>query len=523
MTPTTSVDTSLADYLQKLRLQAIAGGAGGIVPASAQAKPEAPIQPPGAAPVPQLPPEAQAPPAAPNGQQMGAPIAPPTTRLKLGPGGTTTPVPITPPTPQTAAQTYQDLLRNPPIKEHPGKLRQILAAISGVGMGMLGGPTAGLGMNEMIREGPNRSRARGYAQQLELAKEASDLEAAQKAADVKSQELLAQKAAEEARAQAEASRGRTQESLRKKAEYELSPEGQAFEIQKLQIQHPNLPRERALEGPYVGTMDGKEIEGIFLDKTSGTYYYRDPQLNKLVPLTGDVKLKKEGAEKTPSEFDAYGAAFEKEHGRPMNSVEIMDYHRRALQPQDQSFKNEMQMFRARDMAKKPYQRTFDLATTQLDKINEARSMLTTGTPESQALAVPKVLTAIVSGQGTGVRITQPEMNSILSARGVKGSLEGWISAISGRGRLTPEQRQQLVDVLDDVGKLVQKKQALQSETMDKIDSAENLGELSKAQIEHRKKEIEGSTPTGQVLHGTQKSTGRPVISKDGGKTWQLAQ
>ena len=120
----------------------------------------------------------------------------------------------------------------------------------------------------------------------------------------------------------------------------------------------------------------------------------------------------------------------------------------------------------------PYQKAMSDADTQLEKIASARSMIN-GPAEGQALGIPKVLTAVVGGQGSGVRITQPEQNAILKARGIGGDLQGFINSLSGHGKLTATQQQQLTGILDDArDKLMQKRQIV-SGAVDAINGAKD--------------------------------------------------
>lgn len=119
---------------------------------------------------------------------------------------------------------------------------------------------------------------------------------------------------------------------------------------------------------------------------------------------------------------------------------------------------------------KPYEKGVYDANTQLEKIADARAMVN-GNAESQALGMPKVLTALVSGAGSGVRITQPELNSIASARGLVGDVQGTLNSWAGKGKLTPTQQQQLTGILDDVKARIEAKQAIHSNALDTINSA----------------------------------------------------
>lgn len=118
----------------------------------------------------------------------------------------------------------------------------------------------------------------------------------------------------------------------------------------------------------------------------------------------------------------------------------------------------------------PYQKASDSASSQIDKITDAENMIR-GNAESQALGIPKVLTALVGGQGTGVRITTPELNAIARARGWSGDFEGTLNRLSGKGQLASVQQQQLSQILDDVKVRLQQKQKIAIQALDSMGSA----------------------------------------------------
>ena len=93
---------------------------------------------------------------------------------------------------------------------------------------------------------------------------------------------------------------------------------------------------------------------------------------------------------------------------------------------------------------------------------------------------------MISGQSTGVRITQAEMNNIIYARGWGESIEAMTNKILGFGSLGTKEKRDLAGILDDVKTKITEKQKVLSGTMDKIDNANDLSSISKAHIEHRK-------------------------------------
>lgn len=149
---------------------------------------------------------------------------------------------------------------------------------------------------------------------------------------------------------------------------------------------------------------------------------------------------------------------------------------------------------------KPYEKANDAASTQLDKIDDARNMIG-GNAEAQALGIPKVLTALVGGQGTGVRITTPELNAIATARGWSGDLQGTLNSISGKGKLTSTQQQQLKQILDDVKTRITQKRQIANDALDKINGGATREDVIAADKEARQKMTDlesgktASTPT----------------------------
>jgi len=118
------------------------------------------------------------------------------------------------------------------------------------------------------------------------------------------------------------------------------------------------------------------------------------------------------------------------------------------------------------------------ADSQLDKILDAEKMLAGGAVQ-QALGIPKILTALISSQGSGIRITKSELDSIAKARGLKGDIEGWFNKMSGQGTLTTEQKAQAQTILNDVRERITQKKAIARQASDEIMNApDRAGVLS---------------------------------------------
>lgn len=131
-----------------------------------------------------------------------------------------------------------------------------------------------------------------------------------------------------------------------------------------------------------------------------------------------------------------------------------------------------------------HQKAVDGASAQLEKIDDATNMIR-GNAEAQGLGIPKVLTALVGGQGTGVRITQAELTQIAHSRGLQGDFEGTLNKWEGKGALSHEQQSQLVSILNEVRQRIIQKQAIHAAALDTINSATSRDQIIQADKDAR--------------------------------------
>jgi hypothetical protein len=134
----------------------------------------------------------------------------------------------------------------------------------------------------------------------------------------------------------------------------------------------------------------------------------------------------------------------------------------------------------------PYQKGFDAASAQLEKIDKTRRSVDAGYV-GQGLAIPELLTSLVSGQGTGVRITQAELNAITRNRGIKGDAESFFNKISGKGNLTATDKAQIKSVLDDAQRVISEKQQIHKDALDKMEGSGSRQDIIAADREARQK------------------------------------
>lgn len=169
-----------------------------------------------------------------------------------------------------------------------------------------------------------------------------------------------------------------------------------------------------------------------------------------------------------------------------------------------------------------YEKGLSEANSQLEKIADARVMIN-GPAEAQALGIPKVLTALVSGAGSGVRITQAELNQIAGARGVAGNFEGWLNNINGKGKLTSTQQAQLTTILNDVQSRLLAKREIHNAALNEISGAGSRDQIIAADKSARERLSAMETPQQQKQQQSYRQTavgpGGHRIGSNDGNTW----
>jgi len=160
---------------------------------------------------------------------------------------------------------------------------------------------------------------------------------------------------------------------------------------------------------------------------------------------------------------------------------------------------------------KPYTTMTTQGAAKLDKIDEAKSLIL-GNAEAQALGKPETMVALVSGQGSGVRVTQSELNAILQARGFKGNIEAFQRQFKGEGDLTPTQQKQIAGILDDAKARLQTKLQIANDTQDAINAATSREQVIQAEKQGRKN-LNDLEKFGHYEGETVNVGGKPVIIK----------
>lgn len=174
---------------------------------------------------------------------------------------------------------------------------------------------------------------------------------------------------------------------------------------------------------------------------------------------------------------------------------------------------------------KPFDEASKNADAQLEKILEAEKLVAGGSV-SQAMAIPKILQAIMStgsSSGSGVRTTinQAEMNRVAKARGIAGDIEGFFSKAAGQGELTKDQKTQMNGLLSDIRQSITEKKQIASDAADEMRSASSREEILAAEKKGRTALAAHAAKGG----GAALSTGHKIgdVVNIGGKNYKITK
>ena len=129
----------------------------------------------------------------------------------------------------------------------------------------------------------------------------------------------------------------------------------------------------------------------------------------------------------------------------------------------------------------------DLGTynAQNNKLAEANQLIGSGAMGA-ALGSIKALSGLAGGQGSGVRITQAELNSIAHARGFQGNFDAFLQQFGDGNKLTPQQVDALKGIITDVQHIAQAKEKVLNHGLDDLGEATDTKTVRKidSQLRH---------------------------------------
>ena len=170
---------------------------------------------------------------------------------------------------------------------------------------------------------------------------------------------------------------------------------------------------------------------------------------------------------------------------------------------------------ARDLSKR-LNDEFSAARTQLESLNEARQLINSGAV-GQSLGTIKTIVGVAGGRGSGVRITQAELNSMASKLGLGDSMENWLSSVQGKGRYGPDTVRQINGVLSTIENTARAKEQNLRGALDALD--EPGVDIKKVERDYRNSVAPSANQAGQPKVGDTKQFPNGKTGRWDGHGW----
>lgn len=163
-----------------------------------------------------------------------------------------------------------------------------------------------------------------------------------------------------------------------------------------------------------------------------------------------------------------------------------------------------------------------------DRISKAIEVIGQQTPQADALAAPAIMTAIVGGSGSGLRMNEAEISRIVGGRSkwetLKASLNQWSLDPSKALAITPDQRQQmraLIGVIND--RTQQQIAALEDAQQSLVDAPDTISHRRILADAHKKLDgiMSSVSPSGAGSSKQTKKTANGTIEKQDDGSWKV--
>jgi hypothetical protein len=203
------------------------------------------------------------------------------------------------------------------------------------------------------------------------------------------------------------------------------------------------PRARAMQAKQ-GTMNGKS-----------TWANYDPDLGKYFDSEGkDISRQFVPKEAAPTFEEQAATDWLQKH--PGKTVSDFYAYAKTLGPTVMAQlaapgKADTRLDRSYDARSKELETIGKPVADTLAKIGDMRTLLDQNTPQADALVGPKLLTVMVGGQGSGLRMNEAEIARVVGGRSkwesLKAAINQWNLDPAKATSITPEQRKQIRDLV----------------------------------------------------------------------------
>lgn len=235
-----------------------------------------------------------------------------------------------------------------------------------------------------------------------------------------------------------------------------------------------------------------------------------------------------GAEFTPDQVTGFNAAYgvkptdslataEKKLNDAKASAQLTSAERDRKLARDIAAQNKKDAKEEKDDAKDRDRndKSYQYQQTRLDKIRKPvddgvaklsglKEELSQGTPMADALVAPKLLSVMVGGQGSGLRMNEAEISRIVGGRShwqdLQAAVQKWSLDPSKANSITDEQRKEIHALMDVVDKKLTRKQDVVNQANDSLRNAQSPEEHRKvvAETQARLDRVDAGTVRVQI-------------------------
>jgi hypothetical protein len=200
--------------------------------------------------------------------------------------------------------------------------------------------------------------------------------------------------------------------------------------------------------------------------------------------------------------------------------ETADYHQGVLnKPKDTTTNDQNRLDRSYQYHRSALDKLAKPIEDQQQRLGRLIDTINSGTPQADALVAPELLTVMAGGQGSGLRMNEAEIQRIVGGRSrwqdLKASLQKWSLDPKTANSITPEQRQQVRDLVNAVHEKSQKLLGAVNDAGDTLLNAEDVVTHRQVLSDTRKKMQQINDATDTTPAGP-KPTAAELIKKYGG-------
>jgi len=215
-----------------------------------------------------------------------------------------------------------------------------------------------------------------------------------------------------------------------------------------------------------------------------------------------------------NDFEQYYAQWQKDTKQPDTAANRLAAHRQWEIKPEQPGANDTRLDRSYQYNNNIIEKQRTPLDQRLERLDRVEQAINQRSAQADALIAPELLSVMVGGMGSGLRMNEAEIARIVGGRSkledLKAKLDKWDPRTGGGLSVTDEQRQQMYDILKAVRVKTEAKQQAFNDAQEALIHAADVGEHRKITAELKKK-------LSAIDSGTSAATAQPGAMPPGWK------